>query len=395
MKSGFFDKIVRRMDRLEPAEVQRYLLRLVQEKGFFEKVFEALQEGVILLDGEGTVTYVNRAACGFFGFQRDVIVGRKLAEGLRGFDWETLAHSGGSVSRDLEVFYPENRYLNFYVTAIDEHEDLGFVMLIRDITTSRKLTEEKIESERVSALTLLAAGVAHELGNPLNSLTIHLQLMERRLRKVEGKHSAALLEMLRVAQLELKRLDFIIDQFLAAIRPTHPQLQKVQLNELVRESVDFLKPELKQSGVTVEFDLVSTLPAMPLDANQMKQAFYNLIRNACQAMPDGGTLAIASVFNDFEVRLTFTDTGKGISPGNMSNMFQPFFTTRQTGTGLGLLIVRRIVREHGGEIELESTEGQGTKVTIFLPLVEKKLRMLAAGDAQEVDSAAPKPQDGA
>jgi signal transduction histidine kinase len=219
--------------------------------------------------------------------------------------------------------------------------------------------------------------------------------MERRLRKVEGKHSAALLEMLRVAQLELKRLDFIIDQFLAAIRPTHPQLQKVQLNELVRESVDFLKPELKQSGVKVEFDLVSTLPPMPLDANQMKQAFYNLIRNACQAMPDGGTLAIASVCNDFEVRLTFTDTGKGISPGNMSNMFQPFFTTRQTGTGLGLLIVRRIVREHGGEIELESTEGQGTKVTIFLPLVEKKLRMLAAGDAQEVDSAAPKPQDGA
>ena len=134
MKSGFFDKIVKRMDRLEPADVQRYLLRLVQEKGFFEKVFEALQEGVILLDAEGVVTYVNRAACGFFGFDRAMIEGSKLAEGLRGFDWESLAKSGGAVSRDLEVFYPENRYLNFYVTAIDEHEELGFVMLIRDIT---------------------------------------------------------------------------------------------------------------------------------------------------------------------------------------------------------------------------------------------------------------------
>ena len=182
MKSGFFDKLVKRMDRLEPGEVQRYLLRLVQEKGFFEKVFEALQEGVILLDAEGTVTYVNRAACGFFGFDREAIVGRKLAEGVRGIDLDALAKSGGSVSRDLEVFYPENRQLNFYVTAIDEHEDLGFVMLIRDLTQSRKLTEEKIESERISALTLLAAGVAHELGNPLNSLTIHLQLMERRLK---------------------------------------------------------------------------------------------------------------------------------------------------------------------------------------------------------------------
>jgi two-component system, sporulation sensor kinase E len=378
MKSGFFDKIVKRMDRLEPADVQRYLLRLVQEKGFFEKVFEALQEGVILLDGEGTVTYVNRAACGFFGFERDLIVGRKLGEGLRGFDLETLAKSGGAVSRDLEVFYPENRYLNFYVTAIDEHEDLGFVMLIRDITQSRKLTEEKIESERISALTLLAAGVAHELGNPLNSLTIHLQLMERRLKKLDAKHSAKLLDMLGVAQGEIKRLDLIIGQFLAAIRPTHPQLQRVQLNELIEESVKFLAPEITQGKVTVNLDLSNAVPAMPLDANQIKQGFYNLIRNACQAMPEGGTLAIASTATDFEVRLTFSDSGRGISTTNMSNLFQPFFTTRKTGTGLGLLIVRRIIREHGGEIELESRENEGTKVTIYLPLVEKKMRYLEA-----------------
>ncbi len=378
MKSGFFDKIVKRMDRLESADVQRYLLRLVQEKGFFEKVFEALQEGVILLDDKGVVTYVNRAACGFFGFESDLIVGRKLAEGLRGFDWETLAKSGGAVSRDLEVFYPENRYLNFYVTAIDEHEEMGFVMLIRDITQTRKMTEEKIESDRISALTLLAAGVAHELGNPLNSLTIHLQLIERRLKKLSAKEAPKLQEMLGVAQGEIKRLDFIIAQFLTAVRPTQPQLQRVRLNELIEESATFLAPELQQAAVTVKLDLSASLPTMPLDASQMKQAFYNLIRNACQAMPDGGLLTIASDCTDHEVRLTFSDTGKGISTGHMSNLFQPFFTTRKSGTGLGLLIVRRIVREHGGEIELESREGEGTKVTIYLPLVEKKMRYLAA-----------------
>ncbi|WP_038160800.1 ATP-binding protein [Verrucomicrobium sp. BvORR106] len=378
MKSSFFDKIVKRMDRLEPADVQRYLLRLVQEKGFFEKVFEALQEGVILLDGEGVVTYVNRAACGFFGFDREVIVGRSLAEGIRGFDWELLAKSGGSVSRDLEVFYPENRYLNFYVTAIDEHEDLGFVMLIRDITQTRKLTEEKIESERISALTMLAAGVAHELGNPLNSLTIHLQLLDRRLRKLKAAEAARLREMVEVAQGEIKRLDFIIGQFLAAIRPTHPQLQRVQVNELIEEAVKFLAPELKQHKVDVRLDLTRSLPLMPLDANQMKQAFYNLIRNSTQAMGEGGRLTIISTFTDYEVRLTFADTGKGISGENLSNLFQPFFTTRKTGTGLGLLIVRRIIREHGGEIELESREGEGTKVNIYLPRVEKQMRFLEA-----------------
>lgn len=390
MKSTFFDKIVRRMDRLEPAEVQRYLLRLVQEKGFFEKVFEALHEGVILLDAEGTVTSVNRAACGFFGFDRDLIVGRKLSEGVRVFDWETLSKSGGAVSRDLEVFYPENRYLNFYVTSIDDHEKLGFVMLIRDITETRKLTEEKIESERITALTLLAAGVAHELGNPLNSLTIHLQLLERKMKKLSAKDSPKLLDMLGVAQGEIKRLDFIISQFLAAIRPTQPQMQRTQVNDLIEEAVKFLVPELKQSKVVPQLDLSATLPQMPLDANQMKQAFYNLIRNACQAMPEGGTLTIVSTATDHEVRVIFADTGKGISAANMSNMFQPFFTTRKTGTGLGLLIVRRIIREHGGEIELESREGQGTKVTIYLPLVEKKMRYL---EAPAVDEAAPLSSD--
>lgn len=388
MKSGFFDRIVKHMDRLEPADVQRYLLRLVQEKGFFEKVFEALQEGVILLDAEGAVTYVNRAACGFFGFDRDLIVGRKLTEGVRVFDWDMLAKTRGAVSRDLEVFYPENRYLNFYVTAIDEHEDLGFVMLIRDITQTRKLTEEKIESERITALTLMAAGVAHELGNPLNSLTIHLQLLERRLRKLSAKDAPKLLDMLGVAQGEIKRLDFIIGQFLAAIRPTQPHLQRVQINELIEETVKFLGPELQQGKVRPRLDLTASLPMMPLDASQMKQAFHNLIRNACQAMPEGGTLSIVSTATDDEVRLIFADTGRGISAANMSNMFQPFFTTRKSGTGLGLLIVRRIIREHGGEIELESREGEGTKVTIHLPLVEKKMRYLEAPAIQDVDSVA-------
>ena len=385
MKSGFFDKIVRRLDRLEAADMQRYLLRLIQEKGFFEKVFEALQEGVILLDLEGRVTYVNRAACVLFSLDREKIMDQKLAEGVRGFDWDALIKSGGAVSRDLEVFYPENRYLNFYVTAIDEQQNLGFVMLIRDITLTRKMTEEKIESERISALTMLAAGVAHELGNPLNSLTIHLQLLERQLKKLEGKPTGKLQDLLGVAQGELKRMDRIIGQFLAAIRPTQPQLQRLQLNDLLKETVKFLQPELKKNDVTVKLELRADLPMMPLDGDQMKQAFYNLIRNACQAMPHGGTLLIIGTFNDDEVRLSFDDQGKGISPENLSNLFQPFFTTRKSGTGLGLLIVRRIIREHGGEIELESKEGDGTRVNIYLPLVEKRMRYLTASHENEDD----------
>lgn len=378
MRSAFIDKLIKRMDRLEPGEVQGVVLELLREKGLLEKVFEALQEGVILLDTDGKVTYVNRAACQFFGIKGEQAIGQKLGQGLRDLDWSELLKPGTVVTRDLEVFYPENRFLNFYITGIDDELQLGFVMLIRDVTETRKRTEAQIESERLNAFTLLAAGVAHELGNPLNSLTIHLQLLDRRIRKL-GKQGESLREHLDVATGEIKRLDFIIGQFLAAIRPTQPKMQRTQINDLISESLRFLKPETDQARVKVKCELRSDMPAMPLDAAQMKQALYNLIRNACQAMPDGGTLTVASSFNDFEVRMSFEDTGKGISPEQMGKLFQPFSTTRPTGTGLGLLIVRRIVREHGGEIDIESREGKGTRVSLWLPLVEKKVRLLEAG----------------
>jgi two-component system, sporulation sensor kinase E len=302
-------------------------------------------------------------------------VGQQLSGGMRGLDWAELRKPGTVVSRDLEISYPELRYLNFYVTAVDDSPGHGFVMLIRDVTESRKLTEEKIESERISALTMLAAGVAHELGNPLNSLTIHMQLLERRLKSGKALHK--LQEHVDVAQTELKRLDAIITQFLAAIRPSQPQLQPTQINELLEESVRFFAPEIEQAQVKVTLDLRRDCPQLPADAGQMKQVFYNLIRNGLQAMPTGGELTVSTSFNDFELLITVVDTGKGISAESMGHLFQPFFSTRKTGTGLGLLIVRRIIREHGGEIDISSRQGEGTRVIVALPLVAQRIRMLA------------------
>lgn len=393
MRSAFVDKLLKRMDRLEPAEVQAVMLDLLREKGFLERVFQALQEGLILLDIQGVVTYVNESACRFFGVQADQVLGRKLTEGMRGLDWNDLLKSGAVVSRDLEVFYPENRFLNFYIASIDESREQGFVMLIRDVTENRRRTQEQIESERLSAFTLLAAGVAHELGNPLNSLTIHLQLLQRRLKRL-GKSGEGLQKHLEVATGEIKRMDGIISQFLAAIRPTKPQLQRCNLGELLRDSLRLLAPELEQHRIEVKLELRADLPALPLDADQIKQAIYNLVRNAAQAMPEGGTLRIEGHFNDFEVRLCFEDSGRGISPEQMGRLFQPFSTTRATGTGLGLLIVRRIIREHGGEIDIESSVGKGTRVSLWLPLHERRIRLLGEGtpEAQGASGDAPETQ---
>lgn len=393
MNSGFLDKLLERIGRVRPEEVRDYVSRLADEKGFFETIFHALHEGVIVTDPSGNITYINRAACEFFGFVREEAMGRPLAEQLRGLDWSAIAEAGKTVSRDMEIFYPQNRFLNFYVAPLrvekpgrksGEQELVGYAVILRDITENRKSTEETIQSERLNALTLLAAGVAHEIGNPLNSLHIHLQLMERRLRKLPESQRKDLTKSVDVAKEEISRLDTIIRQFLGASRPAQLERRLENVNHLVQESVRFLEAEITDRNIIVETELRADLPLLELDRAQIKQAFFNVIKNAFQAMKAGGILRIRTDMDDRFVSITFSDTGGGIPETEMSKIFEPYFTTKASGSGLGLLIVRRILREHGGEMELLNDAGKGLELTMKLPLQDQRVRMLTSGSPSAV-----------
>src|SRR5262249_35542651 len=311
MKAGFLEKLIERLGRIGPEDVQNYFLRLAQEKGFLETVFNAIQEGIIVTDAKGRITYLNDAACGLFGLEAGEAIGKRLDERVGGLDWKSLTQSGGPVSHDVEIFYPQNRFINFYVVplvieqreatvaggvdsggrnAASAHgprsapaatapEEVGHVMILRDITESRRTAQQTIESERLNALRLLAAGVAHEIGNPLNSLHIHLQLMERSVQKLHDGEKKELQRSIDVARSEVNRLDSIVTQFLKAIRPSRPQLRPENVNTIVEEAVRFFTPELQDREIVVEQELRSDLPLLQLDRDQMKQAFYNVIKN--------------------------------------------------------------------------------------------------------------------
>lgn len=404
MKAGFLEKLIERLGRIGPEEVQNYFLRLAQEKGFLETVFNAIQEGIIVTDSKGRITYLNDAACELFGLEAGDAIGRRLDERVRGLDWQSLTQSAGPISRDMEIFYPANRFINFYIVPLiiesrdsvagdgvsgprsasaATAEQVGHAMILRDITESRRSAQETIESERLNALTLLAAGVAHEIGNPLNSLHIHLQLMERKVRELDDNAKAELQDSIDVARSEIGRLDSIVTQFLRAIRPSRPQLHPENVNTIVEEAVRFFAPEIRDRDVVVEQELRSDLPLLQIDRDQMKQAFYNVIKNSLEAMKRRGSLRIHTDMDDKHVLISFIDSGGGMSPEDLSRVFEPYFTTKPFGTGLGLLIVRRIVREHGGELSIESSQGQGLTLTIRLPYIEKRVRMLEAGNSQK------------
>ena len=389
MPSGFFDRLVSRIDKLGPESLQAQMLRLAQERGFLETIFQTIQEGVLVIDNEGRLLYANHAAEKMTGVEFARSKGRSVLRMLREWDWEHLLDVPKTendwarmVTREVEISYPEHRFVSVYAAPLNKQDwvDKGVLIILRDVTHERAQEASALESERSNAVKLLAAGVAHEIGNPLNALTIHLQLLSRELGDVPDEAlRTSLSDLVNVARTEVERLDAIISQFLRALRPSKPVLVPEQPTEVLEETLKLLKTEFENRRIKVSVDIPAAVPEVRLDRSQIKQVFFNLIKNALEAMPDGGALKIVFGVGDAFVEIAFSDTGKGISPDELGRVFEPYHTTKAKGTGLGLMIVQRIIEDHGGEIELSSKPNEGTCFKIRLPRNERRVRMLNTG----------------
>ena len=376
MNRQTLDKIVNRLDTLEPGELRQVFMRLAADKGLLQEVFDTLRDGIILFDSEGQARFANKAAAAIYARPLHELLSVPF-EVLTGHTclWEELKDSGIALTRDLQVNYPERRHYNFLMSPIAGGSE--YLLLVHDDTEKVTRTEENAEAEQMNLLSFMAGAVAHEIGNPLNSLGLNLQLLQRKLNNLAEPDRNKLMPLLESALDETHRLDTLLRHFLQSMRPKTLERDKVQVNELIQRVLEVLEPEIAPRGIAVHLQLHDNLPELDADGSQLFQVFYNLIRNAYQSIPgtEGG-IYIQTDANDNDVRIILSDTGTGISHEVMGNMYEPFRTTKKKGNGLGLLIVRRIIKDHGGTLGFASKEGQGTTVTITLPRADRVVRLL-------------------
>ncbi|MDR0441971.1 MAG: PAS domain S-box protein [Treponema sp.] len=378
----FYRRALKKIDKLTLHQSHELLFSASGEISRLETVLDSLHMGILVCDEKHNLVMVNKSARRLLplNYTEGELWQAVRDERIVDFLKHTLLNSHRVTDREMEIVQQGcSRLLSINVVPLVHARKItGSLICIEDITEKRKGESRLRRAESLASLTTLAAGVAHEIKNPLGSISIHLQLLQKAL----AKNTASSLEKstdryFTVLKEEVDRLNRIVVDFLFAVRPMNLDLRKGDINELILQMVELVRVETDQSSIRCLLELDDKLPKILLDERYMKQALLNLIKNAQAAMPDGGLLTVATSHVENEIRISICDTGTGISAENISKIFEPYFTTKETGTGLGLTQVFKIIREHHGEIAVDSAPGEGTDFQITLPIPQKETRMIA------------------
>jgi PAS domain S-box-containing protein len=379
----FLNRALKKISKLDIDQIRSLIMDVVQENELLEMVLYSMTDGVVVLDEKQNVILLNKAAERLFPFKSGEVTERPL--------WDALADSGLSAFFHEALIGQENiedkeislesggvpRILSCtMMPLVRDGRIQGGLLHIEDITEKKGKEARLRRAENLASLTTLTAGVAHEIKNPLGSISIHIQLIQKALNKPERGTTELIQNYLDIINEEVERLNGIIVDFLFAVRPMDMNLVGQNLNEMVKDLFDFMHFELEEQGIRLELEFDPDLPDLQLDVKYMKQALLNIVKNAISAMPEGGSLRVLTRRVDDQAELSISDTGVGIPEENMAKIFEPYFTTKDFGSGLGLTLVYKIIKEHQGEINLSSREGEGTTFSITLPVPQKDQRLL-------------------
>ena len=379
----FVERALAKLPRLNEDQMRSLLIALAEENGRLEAALDSMLDGIVVCDREHLPIIYNKSAERMLRLGGSDPAERPLwnsvaDEDLSDFFRATLGGEETVHDREfgLEAKGSTRLVAVSVTTLVSQGRIEGTIVHMEDITEKRRKEAQLRRAESLASLTTLAAGVAHEIKNPLGSLSIHIQLIRKALQGKDEVEIPFLERHLGVVDEEIDRLNKIVVDFLFAVRPMDVRLREADPGELVAGIAEFIKPEAERAGVRVVLDLEEGLPRVALDDRLMKQAVLNLVKNALAAMPGGGTLRLAAERVDDEVRIAVEDSGVGISEEYLPKIFEPYFTTKENGTGLGLTITFKIVKEHDGEIMVTSRPGQGSTFMINLPIPQKERRLL-------------------
>jgi PAS domain S-box-containing protein len=349
-----------------------------------ESVLEESADAIIFFDADRIVRSWNRGAALIFGYQPGEIIGLSIdllvpEEILASGEIEKLMAALGAAGQarlaETQRIAKNGRRVwvdaNFTTVRDPDGRPQGAWAVMRDLTERRRIQEANLQAERLALIGTMSAKLAHEIRNPIGSVSLNLDLLRDELQDIKAgrqSNSQESLGLLRSIENELGRVQRVIEDYLRFARLPSVRLRDLSLNHLLEEHVPFLTPAFEQQKIRLQLDLGEELPEMRADADQLWQALLNLLRNAIEAMPEGGTLTVSTRALNGNIVCRIRDTGQGMSAERIEKMWKPFWSTKRGGTGLGMPLAQQIVAEHGGSIDCESQEGKGTVFTLTLPL---------------------------
>ena len=391
---NFVTAALRRTQNLAPEEkvviYEDILKNIAEDDDMMIMVLDALATGVAVSDQDHKVVFLNRYLANLVHLRKqelsdvmiwDVVAHKEISDFIR-----TTVLAGTKRTSHIFDYRIERKNFSLEVTvSMLQHPNgrTGHIINIANVTERENEKSAKKRDESFASLTALTAGVAHELKNPLGSMSIYLQLMERQIQKPDAFDNVttcreSLISKIKVLKSEVERLNDIVVDFLSTVRPRNANLQEEDLNQIIKDAVEIMIPDLEQHNISLRLELEENLPYLMLDRGFIRQVLTNLISNAKDAMKEAGNgiLTVSTGKDSDNVILSVSDTGTGIRSENINKIFDPYFTTKKSGTGIGLTLVYKIIKGMGGDITVNSRQGAGTTFRITLPRMEREIKQI-------------------
>jgi len=353
-------------------QLENQLVEIKRLQQYAEKILTTMSDGLLAVDMNGIITAINPAANTILGIpQESIVKGRHVLElfdsdmQFANYIRQSLENPSGSSQREIHLQKGEETRILLTGAGVlesDKKTPRQLIFNINDITRLKKLETQIRQAQRLADLGTLAAGMAHEIRNPLSAIKTFVALLPKKIEK-----PGFLEKFQRTVPREINRLNTLVEELLELSRPPKYDFKYIEIPKLLQQSVELLETNFFENGIHCQCDIQNAMPQIMADENQLEKAFVNLMQNGAQAMPSGGTITIHAFCNAKMIIINFKDTGHGFSPELGQNIFNPFFTTKAKGTGLGLAITHKVISEHRGQIEAKSQEGKGSCFSVSLP----------------------------